>query len=301
MRTFVQESNATRQPPSAAPALLGRGHFGHSRGWHAATNDIAGNTTPDVTRFGHDFSRLPVFPEPGDERQHARRTSGELEGGSLNEGEQWLPASGDGGSAAPTGAPAGSAKTPAASTPRLKKSTVNALATQPNGGFSWGAQWSIDGATAATNGWIVQHVVVRHAVEAWHPPLLVGSTLPIVPSQSPYGGLNESWYPLWEAWQVRGGAVFVGGSASAHKADTYSQGPVGANTKGTTEVIGRADFYPNLTLPKDFTVRNAAPAWALPATNTDPGLTGGTGALDHNLTAKWDGVSGTGVTTATTT
>jgi len=99
---------------------------------------------------------------------------------------------------------------------------------------------------------------------------------------------------------VRGGAVFVGSSTSAHNADTYAQGPVGANTKGTTEVVGRADFYPGLTLPAGFTVRNAAPAWALPVTNTDPGLTGGTGALDHNLTATWDGVGGTGATTAAT-
>jgi hypothetical protein len=44
-------------------------------------------------------------------------------------------------------------------------------------------------------------------------------------------------------------------------------------------------------------VKNAAPAWSLPATNSNPGLTGGTGALDHNLTATWDGVAGTGVTT----
>jgi hypothetical protein len=93
----------------------------------------------------------------------------------------------------------------------------------------------------------------------------------------------------------------VGGSASPHNADTYGQNPIGPNTEGTTKVIGRADFYPNLTLPGSFTVKNAAPAWALPATNSDPGLTGGTGALDHSLTATWDGVAGTGVTTLTPT
>jgi hypothetical protein len=69
---------------------------------------------------------------------------------------------------------------------------------------------------------------------------------------------------------------------------------------GTTEVVGRADFYPNLTLPASLTVHNAAPAWALPVTNTDPGLSGGTGALDHNLTATWGGVNNTGATLATT-
>jgi hypothetical protein len=175
----------------------------------------------------------------------------------------------------------------------LQKSTVSALATQNNGGFSWGARWSIQNGGSATNGWIVQHVVVRQTVTD-------AAGTAVTPGQGSYGGLSTSWYPLWEAWQVRGGAVFVGGSTSPHNADTYGQNPVGASTKGKTEVVGRADFYPNLTLPSGFTVRNAAPAWALPATNTDPGLTGGTGALDHNLTATWDGVGGTGVTTATT-
>jgi hypothetical protein len=178
----------------------------------------------------------------------------------------------------------------ALSGPRLTKSTVSGPTPQNNGGFSWGARWAISGADASTNGWIVQHVVVQHNVTD-------ASGNPIVPGTGTYGGLRTAWYPLWEAWQVRGGNVFVGGSASPHNADTYGQNPVGPNTKGTTKVIGRADFYPNLTLPGSFTVRNAAPAWALPATNSDPGLTGGTGALDHNLTATWDGVGGTGATT----
>jgi hypothetical protein len=181
----------------------------------------------------------------------------------------------------------------ATTTPRLTKSTVSGPSVQNNGGFSWAARWAIQNATTSTNGWIVQHVVV-------HQNVTDASNNPIVPGTGSYGGLRTSWYPLWEAWQVRGGQVYVGGSSQAHNADTYGQGPVGPSTKGTTEVIGRADFYPNLTLPSGFTVRNAAPAWALPATNSNPGLTGGTGALDHNLTATWNGVAGTGATTVTT-
>jgi len=232
--------------------------------------------------------------------RRAFRTSGELADVAMNEGEEWIRATADGGSAAPVAAPAGSPPPAAPATPQLRKTTVSPVATRDNGGFNWGVRWSIDNATASTNGWIVQHVVVRQNVEAWRPPLLPGATLPIVPGQGSYGGLSTSWYPLWEAWQVRGGSVFVGGSASAHSADTYGQNPVGVNTKGSTEVVGRADFYPNLSLPAAFTVRNAAPAWALPVTNTDPALTGGTGALDHSLTATWDGVGGTGTTTAAT-
>src|SRR5262249_54534941 len=155
------------------------------------------------------------------------------------------------------------------------------------------ARWAIAGADASTNGWIVQHVVVQQNVQD-------ASGTAIAPGTGTYGGLQTAWYPLWEAWQVRGGNVFVGGSPSAHNAEPYGQGPVGPNTKGTTKVIGRADFYPDLALPTSFTVKNAAPAWALPATNSDPGLTGGTGVLDHNLTATWDGVAGTGATRITT-
>lgn len=186
----------------------------------------------------------------------------------------------------------GAAVGAALTAPRLTKSTVSGPTTQPNGGFSWGARWSIQNADTSTNGWIVQHVVVQQNVTD-------ASSAAVTPGTGTYGGLQTAWYPIWEAWQVRGGQVFVGGSTSPHNADTYGQDPVGPSTKGTTKVIGSADFYPNLTLPTSFTVRNAAPAWSLPVTNSDPALTGGTGALDHNLTATWDGVAGDGTTTAT--
>jgi hypothetical protein len=320
MRTFAQKPKATQQTTSPKSALPSRAHFGlgrevrsilHSqrtignqavrRLLEANTRDVQGNAMTGIGVFGHSFSRIPVFPRQVIENQQTLRASGEMAGGSLNEGEEWLPATGNGG--AQTAASATGGITPpraAGSTPLLKKTTVSPLSTQNNGAFRWGVRWSIANATGSTKGWIVQHVVVRQNVKAWHPPLLPGATRPIVPGQRPWGGLSTSWYPLWEAWQVRGGAVFVGGSTSAHNADTYGQPAVGANTKGRTEVVGRANFYPNLTLPAAFTVRNAAPAWALPATHTAPGLTGGTGALDHNLTAAWDDVGGTGATTATT-
>jgi hypothetical protein len=242
--------------------------------------------------------RLPV--QEG-EHHESWRLSGELARGRLLKGNKWIPATGDGGSPTATPKAPGKAPTPAKATPpRLKKTTVSPLATEANGGFNWGVRWSIDHATTSTNGWIVQHVDVRQDVESWHPPLLPGHTLPITAGQTPWGGLSKSWYPIWEAWQVRGGAVFVGDSTATHNADTFAQNPVGASTKGKTEVVGRADFYPDLTLPTDFSVSNSAPAWSLPVTNADPALKGGTSALDHKLTATWDGVNDTGTTTATT-
>lgn len=298
MRVFARDTSAGRQSAAAKQTLRGRLPCGQTR---EGNYERSGAKAAASSAAGGAFSRVPIFARQACENRWAPRASGELEGGAPSDGQEWRSITGDGGSPASPRASGGSASPPAAPTmPKLKKTTVNPLATSSNGAFSWGVQWSIDNASASTNGWIVQHVVVRQDVAAWHPPLLHGATMPIVTGQGAYGGLRTSWYPLWEAWQVRGGAVFVGGSTSPHSADTYGQGAVGADTKGKTEVAGRADFYQNLALPAAFTVRNAAPAWALPATNTNPALAGGTGALHHDLTATWDGVAGTGATTATT-
>lgn len=313
MHNLSEKPKTARQTALTNSSLSGRARFEQARevdsilrlqrtiGNQAVQRLLSagkGSTTGEFAGFDHDLGRVPVFVRQRREDRQALQASGEMAEGSLNEGEEWLPATGEGMTAAKRvsgGDSADVAREPggAAPQPNLRKTTVDPLRTQNNGGFSWGVRWSIQNASGSTNGWIVQHVLVRQNVTN-----TAGS--PVVPGQGSYGGLRTSWYPLWEAWQVRAGNIFVGGSASAHNADTYAQGAVGAGTKGKTEVAGRADFYPNLTLPASFTVRNTAPAWALPATNTDPGLAGGTGALDHNLTATWDSVSGTGATTATT-
>jgi hypothetical protein len=213
---------------------------------------------------------------------------------TLPEEEAWPLITGDGGVPVAPAPVAGSGTGAGAATvPRLQKTSVSAATTVKNGGFSWPVRWSLQNATASTHGWIVQLVSVGHSVSD-------SSGAAVTPGTGSYGGLRHSWYPLWEAWQVRRGQVFVGGSTSPHNADTYSQGRVGASTRGATAVLGWANFYPNLTIPSAFTVRNAAPAWALPVTNSNPGLTGGTGELKHNLIASWNGVTADGTTTVTT-
>jgi hypothetical protein len=270
-----------------------------------------GHAPPAV---GVDFGRTPVWPQRPGGGQPSRGASGESEGalpaaGQASDDErERLRVTGDGGTpdagtaptgggAAPTGgggAAGGGGRAAPAAGPRLKKTTVTGPTTQNNGEFSWGVRWSIDNATASTDGWIVQQVYVGQSVHD-----SAGNA--VIPGSGTNGGLPTSWYPLWEAWQVRGGQVFVGGGTTSHRADTYGQDPVAANTTGGTAIVGTADFYPNLTLPAGFTVKNAAPAWSLPATNTYPGLTGGTGALTHDLTAGWNSVTDTGATTVTTT
>jgi hypothetical protein len=179
------------------------------------------------------------------------------------------------------------------STPTLTFSTVSGPTPADCGGFSWGVRWAVRNATSSTNGWIVQKVEYNRDVKDCSSP----------PNDVPYSagsGLNPAWYPLWEAWQVRGGNVFIGRSASPHSADTYGAPPIGDSTKGNLEVKGTADYYDGLTLPSSFTVTNAAPTWALPATNTQPTLSGGAGVLDHSLEATWDCCTSTKTTTLTT-
>jgi hypothetical protein len=314
MRTLVERPKVTQQAVSPKSAIPGQAHLGQSCSAsstlhlqrtignqavrprsEANMGDVEGHSpTFRLAPFGHDFSRIPVFAEQVSEDQQGLRASGEMEGGSLNGREEWLPATGDGGASTPAPAPGLSRLSPFA--PRLLrslvKSTVSPLSTQNNGGFNWGVRWSIQNAVSSTNGWIVQHVALRQNVTN-----AAGAT--VVPGRGVYGGLPTAWYPLWEAWRVRNGAVLIGDSTAPHNADTYAQNAVGSRTKGQTEIVGRADFYPDLTLPASFAVRAAAPAWSLPVTNTNPNLTGGTGALDHNLTAVWDSVGVTGATTAT--
>lgn len=308
MRTLAPQTQSAPQLTHAKPEALRRTLSAKSfkqdsavHAAHGARGDAARTAAGRIANFGHDLSRVPVSARPH-AAGHALHASGEMEQGAPDETGLLVPVTGNGGTPAPSASrPAPPAPTPSqapsspaqSATPVLQKTQIGSIATVNNGGFSWACRWSIQNATASTNGWIVQHVLVTQNVTD-------SSGAAVTPGQGGYGGLRTSWYPLWEAWQVRGGSVFVGGSTTPHNADTYGQDVVGASTRGTTAITGRADFYPNLTLPASFTVRNAPPAWALPATNTNPNLTGGTGVLSHDLTATWNGVSGTGATTVTT-
>jgi len=168
---------------------------------------------------------------------------------------------------------------PSGATPLLRKRTVTGPTAMDCGGFSWGAQWYLDNADS-TSGFVVQHVRVTLNVKDC-------SDNPVDVKARTGGVVDPAFWPLWEAWEVRNGSVFVGTSTTPHRADTYSVPAMGDGTKGSIEILGNADYYPGLTLPSSLTVRNAPPAGGLPVTNSDPGLSGGTGPLAHNLTANW--------------
>jgi hypothetical protein len=178
--------------------------------------------------------------------------------------------------------------------PTLKFTTVNGPTSGKNGQFRWGAQWSLNGATDKTNGWIVQKLTIKQDVKD-------DKGAVVTPGKAPWGGFAADKTPYWEGWQVRNGKIYIGSSNSLHGADTYSQGPVGDKTVGRTDEIGDADFYPDLTLPDSFAQRENHPGGSLPIALSDPSLSGGTGAVDHSLNATWDSVKGNGDTTVKTT
>jgi hypothetical protein len=103
----------------------------------------------------------------------------------------------------------------------------------------------------------------------------------------PYNGtgLNPVWYPVWEARNVNGVKItpIEGG---VH--DRFGQTPVGDNTRGRTIVRGTAEYYDNATIPNSFSATGQPPTGNLPSTRSDPGIAGGTGAIDHSATATWD-------------
>ncbi len=173
---------------------------------------------------------------------------------------------------------------PSNTTPTLTKSTVSGPTGSNCGGFNWEIQWGLNNSSASTNGWIVQKVEVDHNVKD-----CAGGDFNLETG----GGIKPSWYPIWEAWEVKNGVIHGGPATNPPvsvfgKSDIYGQGSLANNSKGSFTVNGNAEYYDGLTLPASFKVTNKAPAHILPVTTTQPTLTGGTGSISHNLTATWD-------------
>jgi uncharacterized protein DUF4157 len=167
-------------------------------------------------------------------------------------------------------------------TPRLRKRTVAGPTTGDCDTYSWGSQWYLENA-GSSNGWIVQKVQDIFEVTD-----CAGTALSNADIMARNGGLDPSLFPYWEAWQVRSGTVYVGGGTQPHRADTYNLNGISGDSRGRERIIGDAEFYHNLTLPSSFSVRANHPAASLPVATSAPTLTGGTGALAHNLTANWN-------------
>ena len=148
------------------------------------------------------------------------------------------------------------------------------------GDFSWTVQWVLD-KPSKKGGWIVQHVKTAFDLKDG-----AGKAVDMKPKKE--GDLDPAWWPIWEAWQVNADQKVTTYAETGDLADdTYGLGEY-PDTKGKIKITGTATFYEGLTLPSDFKVTDAAPAWILPVTKKKPKLKGGTGTIDHSLTATWD-------------
>ncbi|HET7800838.1 MAG TPA: peptidoglycan-binding domain-containing protein [Humibacillus xanthopallidus] len=139
------------------------------------------------------------------------------------------------------------------------------------GSGEYRVRWSVPDLIA--NGWIVQHVRFTGA-KTDH----VGTPI----------ATNTTGAEYWEGWQVRAGTVFVGGSASAHNADTFRTVDEGAGTRGQLAITGRVTFLPGYDLRQPPWGHTVPAAGSLPTVTATPaGWSDGFARL-HRMVVTWD-------------
>ena len=158
-----------------------------------------------------------------------------------------------------------------AASAKLKDSTVTPRTNDGCGGFHWAVKWGLDNAKANTNGFIVQELVFD---------------LQRVKCD---GTRDDFFKRYWEAWEVRGGSIFVGTSASPHKADTFQVNST-PDRRGMNYEGGKAKFIPDYKEP--LTWGNVPEALSLPATETRPAGWNDSGVIDRYIVSQFDCCSG---------
>ncbi|MEV6871424.1 hypothetical protein [Amycolatopsis sp. NPDC051128] len=161
------------------------------------------------------------------------------------------------------------------------------------GGYAYKVQWGIPAGEAGSSGWIVQKVTKTFEASDSN-----GNPVAPVAFDDPAG------YPFWEAWEFTAGQnVWVGPAVGGarHSGDTFSGSDYGPGTKGRKTVTGEVKGIVGFAPPPGMTVRNAAPAWALPYTRSEPAAFAGTlGGAAHTLTSEWNCTPSGTVAQATT-
>jgi hypothetical protein len=169
------------------------------------------------------------------------------------------------GSGASGGGSAAAPAAPAAVT--LTYSTVTARTRTGCGGYTYAVRWGLNNADATTNGFIVQKLTFD------------------LRRRKCVGGDDNFAKKYWEAWEVRGGQIFVGTSTSRHNADTF-QVPSTPDECGVNFEEGKAKFIPGYTAPRSW--GRVAEAGSLPATETEPADWSDAGTLKRNVRVSFD-------------
>ncbi len=171
-----------------------------------------------------------------------------------------------------TGTDAGTTTAPSAtaSSATLSVTTKQAPTDQGCGGYSAKRQWSITGGGDSTNGFVVQKVAFDTR------QLKCDDSDDTLPGTATY----------WEAWQVRGGKVFVGTSTTPHSADTFAY-PSRGSHKGRNIEKGSAKYIDGYTAPLSWG-HDAPEAQALPSTTTQPSGWSDSGNIACSITETFD-------------
>jgi hypothetical protein len=159
-------------------------------------------------------------------------------------------------------------KTTATATPvTLGHRTTTAPTDEGCGGYTWATQWSVNNASASTNGFIVQKLIFD------------------LQRQICAGGANNFSKTYWEAWEVRGGNVYVGTSANPHNADRFHVGAT-PGQKGVNIEEGYAKYIDGYTAPA--TWGNVREAGDLPATEAEPAGWTNDGTFHRKIKNEFD-------------
>jgi hypothetical protein len=319
VHTFARRASRAQQSAAAESATASRATFAQSRavgsvlGPGASADERQPGSIATAPRFGHDFSRISVSPVRG---EHAR--PGRVPPSSFGEGEDGDPeAQIEIEGTDPPGEaefpidfvgplqPGDTRAVPHDFVGPLQAGVTRSPSFHPTitvatpgtrrsdcGAYTYKVRWGIPASEARSAGWIIQKV--NKTFEATD-----CNGRPVTPTSFD----DPSGYPFWEAWEFTAGQnVWVGpaSSGSAHSGDTFSGSDYGAGTKGKKTVTGEVKAIVGFTLPAGMTARNAAPAWALPYTRSEPAQFANTlpGAA-HTLTAEWNCCPSGTVTRAT--
>jgi hypothetical protein len=161
---------------------------------------------------------------------------------------------------------------------RLNAQSLTISVTQPHvehsstGAVEYAVQWDVPDSTA--NGWIVQHVEWSAEKED-----IAGNDQPTN---------NSDGLEFWEAWEVRSGDVYIGGTNQRHSADTFRTVDEGADTKGTVKIDGHVTFMPGYDLQKPPWGHTIRAAGALPTRRDEPDGWSDGYARHHYLEVEWD-------------
>jgi hypothetical protein len=155
----------------------------------------------------------------------------------------------------------------AAAPATLDYTTVKPRTRTSCGGFEYAVKWKLDGATASTNGFVVQKLTFDLNREICA------------------GGRDDFQKTYWEAWQVRGGNIFIGTSNSAHNADTFRVNAT-PDEKGINFEEGNAKYIDGYTDP--LTWGNVPEAGNLPATTTQPAGWSDSGTFHRDVKVTFD-------------